>query len=147
MKKNYKKLIFSVLAVIIFLPLASMANSDNISLSEKNKKSIQHRQSSMENFNHSSINKEDRLLQRESRRLENRAKHAEMMDILETGDYNAWLEFVKDKNCPITFQVNEENFAEFVEAHKQRVEKRNSENRELNKGNFRNKIKSVNLSI
>ncbi len=135
MKKNYKKLIFPALAVAIFLPLVSMAASDNISLSGKAEKAVQHRESFVEEFSHSLANKEDRLIQRETRILENRAKHTEMMNVLETGDYNAWLEFVEDRDCSMTSRINEENFSEFIEAHREKVSNRGSEARELNKLN------------
>ena len=132
MKQNYKKLILPALAVAIFLPLVSMAASDITS-----KKSIQHRESSTENFIHSSVNKEDRILQRDSRRLENRARHTEMMEILEAGDYNAWVEFIGDKNCPMISEINEENFSDFVEMHREKVKNRNNEIGEKNQKNFR----------
>jgi hypothetical protein len=141
MKKKYKKLIFSALAVAIFIPLVSMAANENFSFPEKDKKCIQNKQSFVKNSNLSSIDKDTRILERENRRLENRVRHTEMMNVLESGDYNTWLEFVKDKNCSMTSQVNEENFAEFIDAHKSKIENRNNENREFNKGNFRNKVK------
>jgi PAB1-binding protein PBP1 len=133
MKKNYKKLIFPALAVAIFLPLVSMAASDSISLSGKAGKAVQHRESFTEKFDHSFVNKEDRVMQRESRTLENRAKHTEMMNVLEKGDYNAWLEFVEDRDYSMTSRINEENFSEFIEAHREKVSNRGSEARELNR--------------
>lgn len=140
MKQNYKKLIFPALAVAILLPLVSMASSDDTSFSERGKKFFQSRKEFVENFDRSQMNKEEMFLQREDRRLENRAKHTEMMEVLEAGDYSAWLEFVKDKNCPMTAKINEENFSEFVEKHKLRMENREDgfANREIDRqNNFR----------
>ncbi len=144
MKKNYKKLIFPALAVMIFVPLITMAASEAFSWPENNKNSAQYRQSSLEGFNHSSVDIDSRISERETRRAENRARQAEMMSILESGDYNAWLEFAKDKNCPMISQVNEENFSEFVEAHKLRIENRGSESlvkNQNNKNNFRGGVR------
>jgi hypothetical protein len=144
MKKSYKKLIFPALAVMIFVPLISMAASETFSWPENNKNSVQYRQSSLEGFNHSSVDVDSRILERETRRAENRARQTEMMSVLESGDYNAWLEFAKDKNCPMISQVNEENFSEFVEAHKLRIENRGSESlgkNQNNKNNFRGGVR------
>lgn len=124
MKKSYKKLMFSAIAVVIALPLISMAAGNEISLPERGKKVSEQKREFVGNFDGSQVNKEEMFLQRESRRLENRTKHTEMMEVLEAGDYNAWLEFVKDKDCLMTSQVNEENFSEFVEMHKLQMENR-----------------------
>jgi len=134
MKKNYKKLIFPALTLAIFIPLVSMAASDTFSFPERGQKAIQYKQSSSENFNPSLVDRETRLAERDARRLANRAKHTEMMSVLESGDYNAWLEFAQNNDCPMISQVNEENFAEFVEAHKERVANRNSETKKFNRG-------------
>ena len=132
MKKNYKNLIFPVLALVIFIPLVSMAADNSSSFSEKGQRAIKHRQSSLENFNSSLVDKDARMAEREDRRLENRAKHEEMIKVLESGDYNAWLEFVKDKECPMFSEISEENFSEFVKMHKSKLESRESQVMEKN---------------
>ncbi len=77
------------------------------------------------------MDKDARILEAESRRLENRAKHTEMMNILEAGDFDTFLEFRKNKDC----LISEENFSEFVEAHKLKAENRG------NKFNHRNMMR------
>lgn len=129
MKQNYKKLIFPILALAFFLPLISMAANNETSLPEKEKKSFQFKKDFKENtrssqFNEAkrenALNKEDR----ESRRLKNRTRQLEMMEILEAGDYSDWLEFVKDSNCPMKSKISEENFSQFVENYKLKIESR-----------------------
>ena len=121
MKKNHKKIIFSALAVAVFVPLVSMASSDNFSLSEKNKKSVQYRNSSSENFEKSSVDKALMSQEREARRASNRSRHSELMSVLERGDYDAWLEFSKTRDCSMSSKVNRDNFSEFVQAHRDKV--------------------------
>ncbi len=132
MKQKLKKLILPALALAIFLPLISMAASDETSIPEQAKNKFERKQELAKNYNYSLSDREANLLERENRRLENRAKHTEMMNILETGDFNAWLEFAEDKNCPNISEMTEENFSEFIEKHKLKVENRGSEAKELN---------------
>lgn len=58
---------------------------------------------------------------KEACRQANQSKHQEMISILEQNDYQAWLDFVADKDCPMKAQVSEENFSDFVKAHQDRL--------------------------
>jgi len=120
MNKNVKTIALSSLAMILLLPLVGLASSE-IVLPDKGQK-----MSAQESRDYTS---------RDARRLNNQSKSQELRAILEKNDYQAWLEFVADKDCPMKGQVSEENFSDFVLAHQERWSER--EARQENRGRNR----------
>ncbi len=113
MKTHIKTIAFASLALLLLIPLVSMASSEIVLPSKGNQMKAQLKDSNSANYE-----------TREARRATNQARHSEMLNVLEQNDYQAWLDFVGDKDCPMKEQVNQENFAEFVKAHQERVSER-----------------------
>lgn len=113
MKKYIKTITFASLALLLLIPLVSMASSEIELANKGTQMKAQFKDGNLANYE-----------TREARRAGNQARHSEMLNILEQNDYQAWLEFVGDKDCPMKEKINEENFAEFVKAHQDRVSER-----------------------
>lgn len=130
---NAKKLILPALALVIFIPLVSMAaSSDSSSFLEKGRDSSR-------KFKGGEVSVEERAIFMEERRALREGRQSsreEMSAILETGDYDAWLEVAQNNDCPVILQVTRENFAEFASSHKERagMMQKNRESREFKQG-------------
>ncbi len=62
---------------------------------------------------------EEQVAQMEEMRSEIKAHRAEMDELLDSGDYDAWAEYVAemDRGGNMAEVINEDNFDDFVEAH------------------------------
>lgn len=113
MKKHIKTITLASLALLLLIPLVSMASSEIELANKGTQMKTQFKDGNFSNYE-----------ARDARRASNQARHSEMLNILEQNDYQAWLEFVGDKECPMKEKINEENFAEFVKAHQERASER-----------------------
>lgn len=163
--KNKKRnnLVIFVLSILVFVPLVSMAASDNSVLSAKKRSEdkgsyrsgnsinvnkifrgidgqenltdeereakraeteIRKKEMDEKIFSMTSEEKDAMKIEMESKRGLMIKNREEIKNAMETGDYETWLELVKDTDCPFLSEVNSENFAEFTEEHKNMDENR-----------------------
>jgi len=59
---------------------------------------------------------EEKKIEMEARRAEFEAKHAELEEIIENEDYEAWVDLMEERGMDADF-ITEENFAKFVQMH------------------------------
>ncbi len=120
MKQRLKNIIIPALALLVFVPAITLAANSEFVFPDKGKKE-QAQISLQANGESLNLDKTERLATRDARRLANRANRQAMLEVLNSGDYEAWLAFAEDKNCPMISQVNAENFSDFVAAHQARM--------------------------
>lgn len=140
MKKN--KLIIPALALVIFIPLVTMAASNDSTSLIKNafgrgegrldmvgERLGEHR--NLENLTEDEkatfqANMEAKraemdnmtVEEREAFRQERIAERDAIQKAIEAGDYDAWLALASEKNCPFLNEVTRENFVDFFQNHK-----------------------------
>jgi len=171
-KKKIKKIIFPALAVSIFIPLVTMAASDDSALSAK--KFFGERKAGLEmrgeRANFANLSDEEKATikaEMDAKNIEREARREEMMNMTEeereavraereaertaiqsaitAGDYDAWLTLAKDNNCPFLNEVTRENFVEFF-ANRPEINKGGMRKGGMPRGSHMGNRASVNLS-